>query len=98
MHFLCLDRGDRCPIRTTQRRFTGAGSVRSVVEVGRFVWLYFLGLEVHAAGIDRRRARRRTWILQEDDLAAGLRLHFVLEMRIRHECKGARLVERVAEL
>jgi hypothetical protein len=74
----------------------GTGSVRLVIEVSGL--LYLLGLEVHAAGVDRRRAGGRTGILQEDDLAAGLRLHFVLEMRIRHECKGARLVDCVAEL
>src|SRR5258708_4621425 len=77
---------------------TGAGSVRLVIEVGRLALLYLLGLEVQAAGIDRRRASGRTGILKEDDLAAGLRLHFVFEMRIRHECKGARLVDCVAEL
>ena len=49
----------------------GAGSVRLVIEVSRFELLYSIGLEVHAAGIDWRRTRLRTGILEEDDVAAG---------------------------
>jgi len=49
----------------------GAGSVRLVIEVSRLVSLSVLGFEVHAAGVDPRRTRPRTGILEEDDLAAG---------------------------
>ena len=49
----------------------GAGSVRLVIEVSRLVPLSVLGFEVHAAGVDPRRTRPRTGILEEDDLAAG---------------------------
>jgi len=72
MHFLCPDRGDRCPDQCKPGAGSiGAGSVRLVIEVSRLVSLSVLGFEVHAAGVDPRRTRPRTGILEEDDLAAG---------------------------
>src|SRR6267142_94931 len=40
--------------------------------------------QVHAAGVDRRRAGRRTGVLHEEDGPAGRGVHFMLEMRVGH--------------